>query len=94
MPIIRIQPQEREDKTLPYPFFIDEKGFVGRQDFWRGKPLKLIGFSTVPKTGEMDVTLSDFLEVPDCCIEMYPVMEWEDGTWHTYKDKIMSFEIS
>ncbi len=95
MKTIRIQPKQRKDFTLPYPFFIDEKGRVGRQDFWKGKPLRLIGFSKTPQTGTLDIYLREFLSNPKLAIKKYPIFEWKDKkrSWHTYLDPIEHIEI-
>ena len=96
MKIITIQPKEREDNVLPYPYFIDEKGMVGRQDFWKGKPKQLIGFNGKPNA-EMDkktIDLSKFLETPKKAIGLYPFFEHKDGEWFTYKDPIASVSVN
>lgn len=89
---IRIQPREREDGTLPYPFFINADGNVGRQDFWKGRPLKLVGFNGKPNTGvdSKTIDLKLFLEKPKRAIGLYPIFEHKDGEWFTYKDPIQS----
>jgi len=92
MKTIVINPKERDDGRLPYPFFIDEAGNVGRQDFWRGQPLKLIGFngSAENKTVEPAIGLEDFLENPHKCLGLYPIFEDDDEEWHTWRDPIES----
>lgn len=51
----RLQPRELDDMTLPYPYFIDENALVGRQDFWKGHPYKLLGFNSTANAGDIDV---------------------------------------
>lgn len=95
--IIRIQPKARPDMTLPYPLFIDEKGKVGRQDFWKGKPVQLIGFDITPtdhgRSGKA-VTLEQFLADPIRCVGMYPILKNTGGKWVTWNDPIASYSIS
>lgn len=93
--IICIQPKERKDLTLPYPYFIDMRGKVGRQDFWKGKPLRIIGFNPKPKSGYMpkSITSLEFLLKPKLAIGMYPIFEHKDGQWFTYKDPIASVKV-
>lgn len=81
---------------LPYPFFIDLKGMVGRQDFWKGKPLKLIGFNPKYQSGVMDGTLilKDFLEKPKKAITMFPIFEYKDKKYYTYGLPIESVIIN
>lgn len=51
---IKIQTKELRNKRLPYPYFITlPHGDVGRQDFWRGTPYKLLGFTTVDRPCEV-----------------------------------------
>lgn len=96
MKTITIQPRELEDMTLPYPFHIDEKGNVGRQDFWKGKPLKLIGFNgnPNPEVDKKTINVSMFLKSPKKAIGLYPIFENKNGDWNTYKDPIESVHIN
>lgn len=79
---------------LPYPFFIEENGNVGRQDFWRGKPLRLQGFNPTRVSGVVEGTigLEDFFKDPQRAVGMYPIMEHEGGDFFTYGDPIESVE--
>jgi len=87
--VIRIQPEE-DNGTLPYPYFINEEGFVGRQDFWKGKPYKLIGFSPIPKQefDKRQIDVSTFFESPKKAIGMYPIFADIKDNWYTYQLKI------
>ena len=88
----RIQQEEMSNGTLPYPYFIDENGMVGRQDFWKGNPSRLLGFSSKPVVGDMDIRC--FLKEPltpesmKAGVGNYPVFSNEDGEWVTHYDKI------
>ena len=93
MKSITIQPKERKDLTLPYPYFIDAKtAEVGRQDFWKGEPLRLICFA---KKGETKgaLTFAEFLKNHKKCIGLYPVFAHKDGEWYTYKDPIATVSV-
>lgn len=90
---IRIQPKERPDMVLPYPYFIKPKGMVGRQDFWKGKPLKLLGFSNSNQQGTMELMFADFWKKPKSAIGKYPVFAFKDKSWHTFGDPIERIEI-
>lgn len=87
---IKIQPKERPDMTLPYPYFIDVKtGEVGKQDFWKGEPLRLVGFNPKPDTsGENTLVFKDFVKDPKQAVGMFPVFEHSDGNYFTYQDPI------
>lgn len=91
MPSIRIQPKEQRGGLLPYPYFINRKnGLVGRQDFWKGKPYKLIGFSRKPVTGIVDLDFEEFAKKPNSAIAMYPVFEHKNGNMTTMMIPISS----
>lgn len=90
---IVIQPKEREDMTLPYPYHIDASGEVGRQDFWKGKPKKLVGFAASPMIHEVVVNLKSFLKKPKLAIGMFPIFEQADGQWYTYTVYIESISV-
>lgn len=92
--IITLQPAERKDMTLPYPFFIDENGCVGRQEFWRGTPAALIGFAKVQTVHDVSLVLEDFLDHPEAAIGQYPVFAHTDGQWFTYVDPIAEIKIN
>jgi len=92
---IRIQPKERADMTLPYPFFINEKGMVERQDFWKGNPFMLIGFNGTKKQ-EMDkktIDIAVFKKNPKKAVGLYPIFANKKGEWTTYGDKIESVSV-
>ena len=92
---IPLQPKERPDMTLPYPYFIDEKGGVGRQDFWKGKPLRLQGFNPRNVSGVVKGTigLEDFLKNPKRAIGMFPIFEHKGGAFFTYGDPIQTITV-
>lgn len=92
---IVLQPKQRKDGTLPYPFFINEDGIVGRQDFWKGSPLILIGFNPKPNNETVKKTINcvTFLKNPKRAIKMFPIFEHRDGEWFTYQDPIESVKI-
>jgi len=93
MKTITLQPKERKDMVLPYPYFIDVKtAKVGRQDFWKGKPLKLICFAMKGAT-QSSLLFKDFVKNPKACVGLYPVFEEKDGEWYTYKDPIANVSV-
>lgn len=79
------------DSTLPYPYFIDKKGLVGRQDFWKGKPYKLLGFSFLPEAGDINIFLEDAIKNPNLVIGRYPVFADKDDNWFTQLDPVGEF---
>ncbi len=92
---IKIQPRELSNGTLPYPFFVDEDGMVGRQDFWKGNPKKFIGFSEEPKAGDIKYARVQYfnMKVTPEVSGMYPVFERDDGSWYTGTNPIESVKF-
>ena len=90
---IRIQPTEQRGGVWPYPYFIEENGNVGRQDFWKGKPEKLLGFSSKPEAGDISLNLEGFWKNPEAAIGMYPVFADKADKWVTNTIPVESVEI-
>jgi len=80
---IKVQPEELKDKTLPYPYFIEKDGLVGRQDFWKGKPYRLLGFSKKPVAGDIELIFAEFWKSPKKATGMYAVFTSKRGQWTT-----------
>jgi len=87
---ITIQPVQT-GADLPYPFHVDEEGFIGRQEFWKGKPYKLVGFASRPIAGQMDVFFADFWKDPELAIGKFPVFADKKKDWFTHSIAIASF---
>lgn len=91
-----LQPKQRPNGQLPYPYFIDETGMVGRQDFWKGEPLELIGVDINPTDHGMSgksIDLKDILKDPEKAIGMYPIFKNSNDEWHTYDEPIESVSV-
>lgn len=92
--IIEIQPKELSNGTLPYPYFINKNdGKIGRQDYWKGNPYRLIGFNDEPKAGDISLSFSQFKENPKLAINKYPVFSSKDDEWVTHTNPIESIDI-
>ena len=89
----RLQPQELPDRTLPYPYFIDEQGGVGRQDFWQGDPARLLGFHNEPESGDIALMFGQFKADPQQAVGMYPVFADSEDNWTTQTNPIESVEV-
>ncbi len=88
-----------ENGRLPYPYIIDENGYVQRQDFWNGNPYKLLGFNSRPVGGEMDVAQFIQLQTSDLPIPAedmmlgvgkYGVFSTKDNQWFTMTEPFAS----
>lgn len=88
-----IQPEERTDGVLPYPFIVNEHGFVGRQKFWKGTPKRLLGFHSKPESGDMDIAIfigKQEISTEDMMLGIgnYAVFEDDKEGWFTFGGKI------
>lgn len=90
---IKIQPQELGNGTLPYPYWIDDDNAVGRQDFWKGKPYRLIGFCKKLEAGAIDLYIRKWRENPEKAIGMYPIFADKKDNWDTYDQIIASVQV-
>ena len=79
--------------TLPYPYHVDGKGLVGRQDFWKGRPSKLLGFNGSPKSGSIDLSFKEFIKNTSKARGKYPVFECKNGDWFTSNDRTASVRL-
>ena len=77
MTLITIQPENMEDGILPYPYHISEDGLIQRQDFWKGRPFRLIGFAKDSEVNQVDLIFEDWIKKPKSCIGMYAVLEYK-----------------
>lgn len=67
-------------KPLPYPWHIDaETGDVGRQEFWKGTPARLIGFQDNADVQRVNLWLDDFAADPQKAVGKYPVFVKDNG---------------
>ncbi|HWT40480.1 MAG TPA: hypothetical protein VN081_04430 [Dongiaceae bacterium] len=87
------------DGVLPYPYYVDEAGLVGRQDFWQGNPYRLIGFNDKPVSGEMNVaqfiqnqTSDTPIPAEDMMLGIgnYGVFSTKDNNWFTMTEPFES----
>lgn len=77
---------------LPYPFFADEHGMIGRQDFWRGKVLRVVGFQRDLNQEMIDLFWDDAYAEPEKAVGMYVVTENRRGDWVTHMTAVDSMK--
>jgi len=91
--LISLQPSARTDhitedgaefQQLPYPFHVNERGDVQRQDFWRGRPLRVIGFTTRVDLQEVVLWWEEVWAAPELAVGRYVVTEDTDGQMSTH----------
>lgn len=90
---LRVQPRADLDGHLPYPLFVGKDGSVGRQDFWNGKPERVIGFAPSADIQELPVRWADAWETPERAVGLYPVVEYKGGTWFTWDSPVESVTV-
>lgn len=88
--ILILQQEQRDDFVLPYPFHIDEHGFVGRQDVWRGEPFQLLGFVESPDSFDVAVLAAEFIANPTLAMGMHPVLVDRADNFYTYPGPVAS----
>lgn len=83
-----LQPADVPDGTTstrrPYPFHVDPNGFVQRQDFWRGRVYRVIGFVSDPSRMDVDIHWDDAVEGDITrVVGMYVITTDTDSNWST-----------
>jgi hypothetical protein len=81
-----------EGTKLPYPLHVNEAGEVQRQDFWRGDPARIIGFTTAVERRAIDLRWEDAWRDPSRAVGMYVVTADSAGRWGTWQLAIQSVE--
>lgn len=88
-----IQPDMLPDMSLPYPYFVREDGRVDRQDFWRGKIYRVIGFQADINAMRVDLFWSDFLKDPQRAVGMHAVTADDKNKWGTDRATVGSVRV-
>lgn len=70
---------------LPYPWHVNEKGEVLKQEFWKGDPVALIGFAPASNHYDIAVELKDVLEKGvEIIKDLLPIFATSAGDWATF----------
>lgn len=93
MTTFKIQPEEGANHKLPYPYFADESGAIGRQDVWKGNPAQVIGFQADPNVHRIDLLWEDTIQDPDRASGMYLVTIDADGEFVTHLTPVESVTV-
>jgi hypothetical protein len=78
---------------LPYPFHVWEDGLIHRQEFWQGRPLRVVGFAARFDREQIDLWWSHAADDPEKAIGMYVVTQNRDNTMATHQTAIASVEV-
>lgn len=94
MKTIKLQPSAFTDRIcddgqeltkLPYPFYVNEDGEVGRQDFWQGDPAHVIGFQRDLAKQSIDLWWDEVVQDPKQAVGTYLVTTSAEGVWSTHQ---------
>lgn len=98
---ITLQPGDPADvhTPLPYPFHVDADGFVGRQDFWKGRVHKVVGFVDEPGSQTFSLLWRDAVANPQAAVGKYVVTADDSGAagtagWSTHQAAISTVRVS
>lgn len=84
MKIITLQPSPRTDfltddgtelTRKPYPFHVRENGAIEGQDFWQGRPLRVLGFAERLDREQVDLWWGDAVRDPQRAVGMYVITQ-------------------
>lgn len=85
---VTLQQKVRPDGGTPLPLTIDQHGYLGNQDFWRGNMWRLIGFTADPDVNEIHLQREEFLAEPDRAVGMHPVFMDRQRKWATWNGAV------
>jgi hypothetical protein len=89
----QITPDGTELTKLPYPFYVDEGGNVGRQDFWQGTPERVIGFARDLSVQEISLWWPTVVQDPAPAVGMYLVTQDADGSVGAHPTAVSSIKV-
>jgi hypothetical protein len=75
---------------LPYPFYVDENGFIESQSLWHGNPFKVIGFQKDLYIKAIDFWWREIFPIPERAVGMYLVTTDKAGAWSVHSTAIAS----
>lgn len=82
-----------EGVRMPYPWPVDHDGFVQNQDFWRGDPYRVLGFTSDVDARRIDLRWEDAWPDPQQAVGMYIVTTTSDGTFSTWQVAVQSMTV-
>jgi hypothetical protein len=94
MTAITLQPAQRADGVLPYPFHVTADGRVGRQDYWHGGVTRVIGFNSSSAPNGLDTSWREIQDNPELARGKYLVTADKDNKWSCWQQPIESVTVS
>lgn len=91
-----IQQGMAADFSLPYPFHVFEDGRVDRQDFWKGRVARVIGFQADLNEKTIDLFWADAVNDPQRAVGMYVVTADTNGynaKWSVWRSAIRDVSV-
>jgi hypothetical protein len=77
---------------LPYPFYVNDDGFVQLQEFWQGHVYKVIGFQNHPAIQRIDLWWDEVAQDPSRAIGKYLVTSDDQGNWGSFPTAVVESE--
>jgi hypothetical protein len=99
--MIKIQPAPFVDQIkdghemtkLPYPFFVETDGMIGRQDLWQGDPFRAVGFQRDLAVQVINVWWDQVVDDPKLAVGMYLVTANAAGDYAVHTTAVASAEV-
>jgi hypothetical protein len=99
--IMMFQPSEFVDQIvdghemtkLPYPYYVHVDGTIGRQDFWRGDPIRVVGFVADSARQEVDLWWTEAEKDPHQALGMYLITADAEEIWSTHETAISTVKV-
>jgi hypothetical protein len=80
-------------QPLPYPYHVGPEGVIGRQDFWKGEPARLIGFQSSADVQRCDVYFTEFWENPEVAVGKFPIFSDAGGGFWNHRHPVTSVTV-
>lgn len=91
--IITLQPAELPSCVRPYPYHVNPNGTVRRQDFWRGRVARVIGFTDRLDVEEISLPWHKAVENPQAAVGRYVVTSDDQNCWFTFPTPIEAVRV-
>jgi hypothetical protein len=85
--IDKIDGEIHSRSRLPYPFYVDDHGFVKLQDLWQGHVFKVIGFQNHPAIQKIDLWWGDVKDLSEI-VGKYLVTSDDNGNWSSFPTSV------
>lgn len=100
--LVKLQPCDRADRMAadgtelthrPYPFYVTECGHIEHQDFWRGRPAQVMGFTSDLRRPKVELEWAEVYCNPESAVGLYAITADSDGSMGVHIAAIASAEV-